>query len=166
MRCQVHLVFYKSYLPDEPLWPGTQTWNPWFYVYLILSGHQGFCNSNKIYWTIWLLYCDQLCLHLLLSKCFYLVLWHYVTYWPLIGQLVCGFKRGCAAVSSGKQGTVGMPSELCRKNAWASKKYITMEIFNPEDSVVSLQWEQSVSSQQSHTVLDTNLEWGWWPLGL
>ena len=43
---------------------------------------------------------------------------------------------------------------------WASEKYIMTEVFNPEKSAVSLQREQSVSSQQSYTVLGASPGWG------
>ena len=39
--------------------------------------HWSFCNLCEISKTIWLLYCDQLCLHFSPNKCFQLLLWHY-----------------------------------------------------------------------------------------
>ena len=42
----------------------------------ILSERCGFCNPNKISWAIWLMYCDQLRLHLSHKK-IRLLPWHY-----------------------------------------------------------------------------------------
>ena len=36
------------------------------------------CKWSEISWAIWLLYCDQLYLHLLPKKCFWLLRWRYV----------------------------------------------------------------------------------------
>ena len=49
----------------------SSTWAiTWHYAYLTLSNCQDSYNPSKISWTIWLLYCDQMCLW------FGLVLWH------------------------------------------------------------------------------------------
>ena len=53
-----------------PLWHGPILWNSQFLTCLTFPDHQGSCNPSNISWTIWLLYCDQLCLHLLYNKCF------------------------------------------------------------------------------------------------
>ena len=51
----------------RPTWP-----------YLIIKV---LCNLSKVSWTVWLLYCDQLCLHLLHNKCFWFLLQCYGPVW-------------------------------------------------------------------------------------
>ena len=73
VRFWARLILSKWCSPDFPLWLGA-----WFQTYLTLSDHQGSCNLCKISWTICLLYWDQLHLHLLHNKCFFVdsaVLW-------------------------------------------------------------------------------------------
>ena len=46
-----------------------------------LLNHWGSYNLNGISWTICLLYCHQLCLHLWYNKYFWLLLWCYDSVW-------------------------------------------------------------------------------------
>ena len=77
VRCWACLILSKCYSPDVPLWLGALSQNPQFLAYLTLPDHQDSRNLREISWTIWLLYCNQLRLHLSHHKCFWLLLRHY-----------------------------------------------------------------------------------------
>ena len=55
------------------LWVGAWSWNPPLFLDdpTLLNCWSSY-NLSKISWTIWLLYCNQLCLHFLPNKCFWL----------------------------------------------------------------------------------------------
>ena len=69
-RHKAYLILFKCYSVDLSLWFEAYPWNPSVWLTWL-------CNQSEISWTIWLLYSDQLCLHLLHIECFWLLLWSY-----------------------------------------------------------------------------------------
>ena len=67
VTCWAHLIFFKCYLLGLSQIPR-------FDAYLTLPYDWGSYSLSETSWTICLLYCDQLRLHLSQNKCFWLLL--------------------------------------------------------------------------------------------
>ena len=86
--CQAHLILYECYSSDLPVWLWAQPQNLHFLAYLTSPDHWHSYNPSKISFTIWLLYCDQLNLHFLHSKCFSVVS---TSWWPTLNLYSISF---------------------------------------------------------------------------
>ena len=85
MTFSVCLILSKCCLPDLPLWQ--EKYFFFFFTYLTLPDCRGSCNPSKISLTIWLLYCDQICLHLTHNKWFWVLPQHYDPVWTHKAQV-------------------------------------------------------------------------------
>ena len=84
----IELAWYSLNATCFPLWIGTWPQNQPFKANLTLPDCQGSCNQKKFSWTIWLLYWDQLHLHLFHNKWFFGCFHSIMTQFELIMYVV------------------------------------------------------------------------------